>query len=119
MSRTILTERERLGKAIEAHRRSIGMTQQQFAQKLEVAESTVGIWEAGRTEPRRADRKRIFALRKEEASPLPTRERKTSSEDAVRALAALELILERAPREIVKSVVDYLTRRAEDYGLHD
>jgi len=50
---------------------------------------------------------------------LAPRERRATSHQRRQALAALELNLERAPDEMVRAVVDWLTERTIKYGSLD
>jgi len=98
---------------VRSSRLRIGMTQEEFASQLGVASSSVQNWEAGRTRPHRGTMARIKKLAEESppVTPPPTRQR---LHDDMRT--AVDLIVERAPREMVRAVADYLFERAGRYG---
>ena len=103
------------GSAIRKVRERLGMTQEEFAQALQVSQSTVQNWESGRTRPHRGTIARIEAA----AHPLRasrSRVARVSEETRLHLITALDTILERAPSAVIEEIIRILTDRAGKYG---
>jgi transcriptional regulator with XRE-family HTH domain len=118
MSRTISRRLPDAARLVREAREKLGLTQEELARELEVAVSTVRNWESRGVRPRKAILKRVHEMAARRAQERP-RERRASSETRAQAIAALEMILERAPEEIVRDVVDFLSSRAVKYGAQE
>lgn len=94
-------------------RKRLHLTQQQFAELLRVSLPSVQNWEAGRNFPHTGTLRRIRGLAVPEGAITGAR---ISQETRDQLIAALELILERAPSPIIEDMARYLTDRAGKYG---
>ena len=119
MTRDITSRRSGAGNVVREAREKLGLTQEEFALKLEVTTSSVQKWELYGVVPRKPTLRRIYALAAGVTPQPGPRERKASSHQRRQAMAALELILERAPDEMIRNVVDFLTTKAVNYGSLD
>jgi transcriptional regulator with XRE-family HTH domain len=119
MSRAKLGRRSASGNMVREAREKLGLTQEELAQRLEVTVSSVQKWELYGVVPRKPTLRKIYALAAGVAPAQSSRERRGTSHQARQAMAALELILERAPEEMIASVVDFLIARAVKYGSPD
>lgn len=105
------------GRAIRKTRERLGMTQDEFARVLQVAQSTVQNWESGRSSPHRGTQARIEELLA--GSPAVGQRRgrsRIAEETRIQLITALETILERAPSAVIEEVSRILTERAGKYG---
>ena len=98
-------------------RERLGMTQDEFARALHVAQSTVQNWESGRNSPHRGTLARIEELATANPAAGPRRGRSRIAEETrVQLITALETILERAPSAVIEEISRILTERAGKYG---
>jgi DNA-binding transcriptional regulator YiaG len=94
-------------------RARLGVTQDEFAHALGVAESTVRNWESGRNPPHRGAAARIRGL---EQAKIAEKTGRYSQETREQLIAALDTILDRAPSTVVQQTSEFLTSKAGKYG---
>jgi transcriptional regulator with XRE-family HTH domain len=98
-------------------RERLGLTQDEFARALQVAQSTVQNWESGRSSPHRGTQARIEALSATPATGGQVRKRSRIAEETrIQLMTALETILDRAPSAVIEEISRILTERAGKYG---
>ncbi len=92
-------------------RDNLGITQQQLAEKLSVAVSSIQKWERGRHVPHPGTLSKIAAL-----AATSAKTRRVSDETRMQLFTALDTILERAPSAIIEKIIDVLSEAAARYG---
>jgi transcriptional regulator with XRE-family HTH domain len=116
MSRTISRKvaRPSLAEEIRSARVRLDLIQDDFARLLEVAPSTVGNWESGRTAPNRRMLTRIRSL--DGGAPAPEKKSRRYGEQTIMEChTALDLILDNAASEVVKKLQEFLGKHAAQW----
>lgn len=117
LSQGVCVSRVRQVESLRKMRERLGMTQDEFARALNVAQSTVQNWESGRSSPHRGTQARIEELSAGKPAVGQRRGRSRIAEETrIQLITALETILDRAPSAVIEEISRILTERAGKYG---